>query len=128
MSKVNISIDDVSPHPKSSIIVINQCERIIKDFPNVKFTLFIPLAYWRTIPLPPESVSSKPFRVDAFPDFCKFIKDLPSKNFEIAYHGLFHGIPGQSNNDEFKTISLEEARDKFSTMKTLSKRSMAWRR
>jgi|TARA_R110001592_G_scaffold108519_2_gene303092 hypothetical protein len=121
VSKVNISIDDVSPHPRSSIIVIDQCERIIKDFPDVKFTLFVPLAYWRTIPLPPESVSNKPFRVDAFPDFCKFIKDLPPENFEIAYHGLLHGIPGQSNNDEFKTISLEEARDKFSTMKALSK-------
>ena len=122
MNKVNISIDDVSPHPRSSITVIDQCYRVLKEFPNAKFSLFVPLAYWRTIPLPPESVSKAPFRIDAFPDFCSFIKDLPKESFEIGYHGVFHGIPGQSNNDEFKTITLEEARHKFSVMKELAKR------
>lgn len=48
MIKINISIDDVSPHPRSSKKVLEQCERLIKKFPNIKFTLFIPIAYWRT--------------------------------------------------------------------------------
>jgi hypothetical protein len=44
------------------------------------------------------------------------IKDLPKENFEICYHGLFHGIPGKSDNDEFQYLTEEQAIKKFSDM------------
>ena len=46
---LNISIDDVSPHPLSSTKVLEQCYYLIEKFEDIKFTLFIPLAYWRTM-------------------------------------------------------------------------------
>ena len=104
---VNISIDDVSPHPASSTKVINQCYEIIKVFPDVKFSLFVPAAYWRT--MRHDVATREPLRIDMFPDFCNEIRSLSPKNFEVAYHGLFHGIPGKSDNDELENITYEQA-------------------
>lgn len=112
--KINISIDDVSPHPKSSINVVNRCFRLIQEFPDIKFTLFVPIAYWRTTR--PDISTSAPMQINFFTDFCESLKGLPCKNFEIAYHGLYHGIPGKSDNDEFQNLSYEEACQKFDTM------------
>lgn len=112
--KLNISIDDVSPHPLSSIKVLDRCFELIQIFSNIKFTLFVPIAYWRTIK--PGIATPGPLRLDAFPDFCKIIKELPEKNFEICYHGLHHGIPGKSDNDEFQYLNKEEALHKFQAM------------
>ena len=47
--KINISIDDVSPHQFSSTNVLDRCFELIQAFPDIKFTLFVPVAYWRTI-------------------------------------------------------------------------------
>ena len=88
---VNISIDDVSPHPLSSTKVLNQCYELIKTFPEIKFTLFIPVAYWRTMKA--IAASPAPFYISEHPKFCEEIKSLPKENFEIAYHGYHHGIP-----------------------------------
>lgn len=112
--KINISIDDVSPHQLSSVKVLDRCFELIQIFPDIKFTLFVPIAYWRTIK--PTTTTNEPLRLDAFPDFCKIIKELPQKNFEICYHGLFHGIPGKNDNDEFQSITKEQAIQKFLTM------------
>ena len=102
MYKVNISIDDVSPHPDSSTKVLDRCFEILKEIPAAKFTLFIPLAYWRTIGA---TATTEPLFINNFPEFLKTIKNLPKENFEIGIHGLFHGVVGQSNNDEFKNPS-----------------------
>lgn len=112
--KVNISIDDVSPHQKASVKVLDRCFELIKIFPEIKFTLFIPIAYWRTIK--PEITTAIPLRIDQFPDFCNVLKNLPSNNFEIAYHGLYHGIPKRSDNDEFQNLTYDEACQKFDSM------------
>ena len=112
--KVNISIDDVSPHPLSSIKVLDRCFEMIQIFPAIKFTLFVPIAYWRTVR--PGIATKSPLILDLFPDFCNVIKNLPKNNFEICYHGLFHGIPGKSDNDEFQFITKQEALDKFKLM------------
>lgn len=112
--KINISIDDVSPHPKSSTTVIDRCFRVIQEFPDIKFTLFVPIAYWRTTRL--EIATTRPLAINQFPDFCKTLANLSHKNFEIAYHGLYHGIPGKSDNDEFQSVTYEEACQKFGTM------------
>lgn len=112
--KINISIDDVSPHPKSSIRVIDRCFELINEFPNVKFTLFVPIAYWRTVKKEISTVA--PLSIDAHPDFCDFLKKLPTSNFEIGYHGFYHGIPHVSDNDEFQNLSYDEACQKFDIM------------
>lgn len=112
--KINISIDDVSPHPLSSVGVLDRCFELMEIFPNVKFTLFIPISYWRTVR--PGIATTMPLQLNNFPDFCKTIKELPKENFEICYHGLFHGIPGKSDNDEFQYLNKGEALRKFQTM------------
>ena len=71
MSKlVNISIDDITPHPHSSFDVLDRCYELIEFFPDIKFTLFMPMAYYRTMPLPSQSMCEEPLYIDLFPDFC----------------------------------------------------------
>lgn len=112
--KINISIDDVSPHPKSSIKVLERCHSLIKSYPEIKFSLFIPIAYWRTVK--PEVATEFPLKIDMFPDFCETLRRLPKNNFEICYHGLYHGIPGKSDNDEFQNLDYDQAIQKFQQM------------
>ena len=122
--KVNISIDDVSPHPKSSVMVVERCKEIIKLYPDIKFTLFIPVAYWQTIPRPGIQTSThKPLSIDNYKKFCKYLKQLPEKNFELCYHGVYHGIPFKSNNDEFQYLNFEEAIQKFNLMFDITKKA-----
>jgi len=104
---INISIDDVSPHPYSSTKVLENCNKIIKEFPDAKFTLFVPISYWRTIKQ--GIATSRPLQINLFPDFCKTINELPENNFEICYHGFYHGIPGKSDNDEFQYLNYDQA-------------------
>jgi len=109
--KINISIDDVSPHPYSSINVLDRCHELIDKFPDIKFTLFVPTAYWRSIR---EGVKTeKPLYLYEHPHFCQALKSLSKKNFEVGFHGHFHGIPGKNDNDEFHFLSYEEAYAKF---------------
>lgn len=114
MSKINISIDDVSPHPQSSTKVLDRCYEIIKIFPDVKFSLFVPISYWRTVKKP--TITSKPLQIDLYPDFCEEIRKLPKENFEVCYHGFYHGIPGKSDNDEFEKINYDQAVKIFNVM------------
>ena len=116
MFNVNISIDDVSPHPLSSTKVLERCYELIEEFEDIKFTLFVPISYWRTMPPDqdrPDTRTESPLQIDLHPEFCEELKALPEKNFEIAYHGFFHGIPGESNNDEFKNMSYSETISRF---------------
>jgi predicted deacetylase len=112
--KLNISIDDVSPHPLSSIKVLDRCFDLIKEFSEIKFSLFVPASYWRTIKS--GTTTNEALTLDLYPEFCSHIKNLPRKNFEICYHGLFHGIPNLSDNDEFKNLDYEQAIEKFTKM------------
>lgn len=115
-TKFAISIDDITPHPKSSIRVLDRCFELISEFPDIKFNLFVPTAYWRTMPSPIESICERPLRLSEFPEFCDALRSLPFNNFEIGLHGYFHGIPGMSNNDEFRSIGFKEAENKFNQM------------
>jgi len=112
--KVNISIDDVSPHPMSSIKVVDRCFELIEEFEDIKFTLFVPMAYWRTMG---PTATEYPLVLNKYPEFCSTLRNLPKKNFEIGYHGVYHGIPNVTNNDEFKNItSLKESRVIYDAM------------
>jgi len=118
---LNISIDDVSPHPMSSIAVIEKCNRVIDKFPDVKFSLFVPVSYWRT--MTPGVSSERPFQINLFSNFCKDLMGLPDRNFEICYHGFYHGIPGISDNDEFRDLSSEDAEHVLEKMFEVVKRA-----
>jgi len=111
--KVNISIDDVSPHPLSSVKVLKQCYNLIEEFEDIKFTLFVPIAYWRTLG---DTATPEPLFINKYPEFCQYIRDLPSKNFEIGYHGYHHGIPRVTNNDEFWKLDFNAADHLFKLM------------
>lgn len=116
MRRVNISIDDVTPHPRSSIRVVDQCHRILERVPSAKFTLFVPTAYWRTVPAPPESVCERPLFLREHPEFCKSLRSLEPEVFEIGFHGHHHGIPGVSNNDELKNCGHDAAQAIYNAM------------
>jgi len=119
MYKVNVSIDDVSPHPLSSTRVLKRCYDLIEEFDDIKFTLFVPISYWRTMPPDsgrPDTRTPAPLQINLYPEFCEELRNLPEKNFEIAYHGFFHGIPEQNNNDEFKNMNYSEAMQRFKLM------------
>ena len=111
--KVNISIDDVSPHTHSGLGFLSQCDDILEKYPAAKFTLFVPLAYWRSIPRPPHAVTAQPLYLSQFPEFCDRLCGLAPENFEIGVHGYYHGIPNKSNNDEFRFMNYAEAMNRF---------------
>jgi len=112
--KVNVSIDDVSPHPRSGINVLKNCETLIKEFPDIKFSLFIPIAYWRT--MKPGVSTTEPLVLSKYKDFCNILLSLPKENFELCYHGLYHGIPGKSDNDELRNLNYQDSLTLFSKM------------
>ena len=106
--KFNISIDDVSPHPLASIKVLDRCHELVEEFPKIKFSLFVPLAYWRTGRA--ITVTKKPLFVSEFPDFCQVMKDLSPENFELGYHGFYHGKPKERNdNNELDGLDYNQS-------------------
>lgn len=96
--KINISIDDISPRPGSDTECLAQCEWLIKRYPDIKFTLFIPAAYQRFA-----DGDINPYPVT--PEFADIINTLPKNNFEVGCHGVHHGTPYPiNNNNEFQDI------------------------
>lgn len=116
MQKLNISIDDVTPHPRSSTRVLEKCYRILDSVPHARFTLFVPTAYWRSVPTPPESFCERPLSLHDHPEFCDVLRSLPDESFEVGFHGHHHGIPGSSNNDELRSLNADQARETFQKM------------
>lgn len=109
----SICIDDVSPHPKSSTSVLSKCLPLIKRYPGVKFSLFVPMAYFRF----GRHGTEGPLSLSKYPEFCQQLKSLDPKIFELCYHGYFHGNPAQqSSNDEFHKLGYTEARSLFDLM------------
>ena len=115
MYKFNISIDDVSPHPRSSLGVLDRCNELLEFFPGMKFSLFIPTAYWRVSR--PGTITERPLFLSEYPEFCDSIKSLPKENFELGYHGHFHGKPWErSDNNEFYDIDYTHAKAVITAM------------
>lgn len=114
-NRVNISIDDISPHPQSSAKVLHRCFDLIKIFEDIKFTIFVPLYYTR--------YKQKSYPLSEDVKTCELLRKLPQKNFEIGYHGYFHGIPDVSSNDEFQSLSYNQAVSKFAKMKDEAKKA-----
>jgi peptidoglycan/xylan/chitin deacetylase (PgdA/CDA1 family) len=112
--KVNISIDDVTPHPFSSTNVLEKCEELLETFPEMKFSLFVPVAYWRT--MKSGTTTNKPMLISEYPEFCETLMDLPEENYEIGYHGYYHGILNKSDNDEFQYLDYDTTMSKIDLM------------
>mgnify|MGYP001561024843 CR=1 FL=1 len=78
--KLNVSVDDVSPHPASSIdLILPKCKELLALFPAVRFTFFVPIAYHRTVnnaQIPVININGQdciynaPLQIDLFNDFC----------------------------------------------------------
>jgi len=112
-NKINISIDDISPHPQSSVRVLESCYRLIDDYPSINFTLFVPMAYTRH--------NDTTYDVRKYEYFCEHLKNLPNEYFELGWHGVYHGVLGQSNNDEFKNFSKVECAARLQKMFKIAK-------
>lgn len=118
MRYLNISMDDVSPHPLSSTKVLKNCFKVLEKHPQCKFTLFVPTAYWRTMITGDIDTTTKyPLHLHEHQQFCDELIALPKENFEVCYHGKYHGIPGKSNNDEFRHLSGEQFKNLWHQMK-----------
>lgn len=116
MYRINISVDDVCPHPKSSLKFLNLCDGLIGEFPDIKFTFFIPMAY--------RLVGELEYRVDKYKKFCDEINVLSSSNFEIGWHGYNHDIWDKSfqcKNREFSHLDYKETSDIFDNMLRVAK-------
>lgn len=88
-------------HPRSNTEVLDRVFEVLKEFPEAKFTLFIPTNYRRQ--------GEQAYPISEYPDFCKTIKALPTKNFELGWHGHNHGIKGVSSNSEFIYLDYTES-------------------
>lgn len=124
---VNISIDDVSPHPKADYNQIKPAvEYILEHIPTAKFTFFVPTAYWR---VSGNASTVAALKLSEHESFCNILADLPVDNFEYGYHGHYHGIPEKyTSNDEFKTLNYQEASSKIHKMRTeIQKTSLSGR-
>jgi len=120
---VNISIDDISPHPMSNEKCLDICFDILKDFPEAKFTLYVPMGYWRMFNDKGFQTKTKsPLYLSDFPDLCKKLKNLPKENFELCYHGVYHN-DGICNNNEFGGLSYNDACKRFEKMFDIAKKS-----
>jgi len=111
--KINVSIDDMCPHPQSSCKVLDMCYGVLDDFPDAKFSLFIPMAYTR--------YQEETYKLSDYEDFCSVLKKLPPDKFELGWHGYYHGILNKSSNDEFRYLSYEEACSILENMFSIAK-------
>tara|TARA_R100000008_G_scaffold66909_1_gene43914 strand:- start:119 stop:706 length:588 start_codon:yes stop_codon:yes gene_type:complete len=67
--------------------------------------------------------TSQPLCLDDYPEFCQEILSINSKNFEIGFHGLYHGVPHKSNNDEFRGASYNETVKIIEGMREVAKKT-----
>ena len=117
--KVNISIDDVSPHPRSSLSVVDKCNQILDVFPDAKFSFFVPVAYWRT--MKKDVATNIPLQLNLFTKFCNDLRELPQSTYEVGYHGYYHGIPHVNDNNEMKDLNYESAVNLINAMNDVIK-------
>ena len=113
MATFNLSLDDFSPHPRAGLDfkVIDQCNRLIEKYPEIKINLFTPAAYCR--------LGEEPCFLSDNMEWVARAKDLPD-NYRINLHGLYHRRTGGkhpvSNNDEWQFLNYDEAKHKMVEM------------
>lgn len=107
IDKFNLSLDDMSPHPKAGIKFesIEWCEKLIADYPQLKINLFVPAAYCR--------LGEQSHKLSEHMDWVKKLRQLSDTNYRINMHGLYHRRispkHGNSNNDEWQFLEFKSA-------------------
>jgi len=56
----------------------------------------------------PEVSTKFPLQLHMFSEFCQALRSLPKENFEVGYHGFYHGIPGKTDNDEMRNLTYDQ--------------------
>ncbi|MGU8237637.1 hypothetical protein ACV3T9_10350 [Clostridium perfringens] len=75
------------------------CENILKNFPNLKVTFFTPVGK-RVGMIKNSKIKSISKSINDSKESTLFFRNINNnKKFEIAYHGLTHGVIGNTNND-----------------------------
>ncbi len=124
IKNIIISIDDISPHKYSGYNCIETCKNLVKKNNNIKFVLFIPLAYFRLKEtqwkIQDSTITVSPLKISEYHEFCNTLKLLPKENFQLAYHGYLHAKIGncwpKSNNYEFEELNYNETIEKIELM------------
>ena len=112
MRAFNLSLDDMSPNEKAGKYFesIEWCNRLIDTHPEIKINLFVPTRYAR--------LNERPSRFKDNLDWVSALKDLPSDNYRINLHGLYHRRcvadykwhkRPDSNNNEWELITYSQA-------------------
>jgi hypothetical protein len=100
-------------------------EQLLKDFPEIKVTFFVPVGERVGMIKNPtiKSISKKINSDQESIDFFRKVHEHP--NYELAYHGTTHGIVGETAKDfiqEWETFnSLEEALERIKEGKEIFK-------
>lgn len=106
MRKFNLSLDDMSPHPRAGLGFesIKWCNKLMDEHPGLKVNLFVPAAYCR--------LGEQPSYLSQHPHWVLGVNKLRA-NYRIGCHGVFHrrvdGKHPDSNNDEFQFLNSKEA-------------------
>lgn len=111
MAKFNLSLDDMSPHPKAGLNFesINWCDKIIEAYPDFKINLFVPAAYCR--------LGEQPYYLSKNLEWVfnlKRIYESQPNNYRINFHGMYHRRTDKkhpdSNNDEFQYLNRKQTK------------------
>lgn len=107
MINFSLTLDDFSPHPVcgADFGAIRFCNLLIKRYPEIKITLFVPAAMG--------FVGGKTYPISESKEWAKRVADLPSYNYSIGCHGFNHrrvsDIHGSLNNGEWEFLNSKEA-------------------
>ena len=80
-------------------------EGLLQDFPEVRTTLFVPVA--REPDIAPARYPCHFRPIDQRPEFVRFLREVDADpRFELVYHGRTHGMPGPTVADYVPEFSL----------------------
>lgn len=108
MPSFNLSLDDFSPHPQAGLNfeVIDVCNTLVDAYPEIKINLFVPAAYCR--------LGETPCFLTKNLEWVERVSQLPAENYRVNLHGYYHcrysQKYGNSNNDEWQHLSIDEAK------------------
>jgi len=116
MHKFNLSLDDMSPHPKAGLNFesIKWCDKLITKYPELKINLFVPASYARL----EEDLVILPCNLADEPEWVAKVNPLPD-NYRINLHGWRHRRSvrdfyphkkrSPSTNDEWQFLNFDDA-------------------
>lgn len=124
MRKFNLSLDDMSPHPRAGLNFesIEWCDKLIEKYPFLCINLFVPTSYCRL------GEGQNDYHISKYRDWVNKLDALPKLNYRINFHGVNHSrqyYPSnqkryakypKSNNDEWQYLNYKDAQDLVTMM------------